>query len=127
MKPPTEPGLPPGVFNSIPNPIFVLDKKRCFVLANQAFCDLVSMPAGEFMGKPVDLVLPPEACIVFKGKPGSANNSEIHFRSGDGSINPYHVSVRTTHDDTRELEVVTLDRAMHSVARKLGFAVRPQA
>jgi PAS domain S-box-containing protein len=107
-------GFLPGVFNSIPNPIFVLDKKRCFVLANQAFCDLVRLSVDELPGLHIDGVFPPEVSRVFKGKPGSANNCEVHFSAGSGKVDPYLVSVIPAQIDNSALEVFTLkDLAEH--------------
>lgn len=105
------------MFNSIPNPIFALDKKRCFVLANQAFCDLAAIPLHEVVGTHIDHVFPPEVSRVFKGKPGSANNSEIHIPNGSGEVSPYLVSVLRAQIEDRALEVFTLkDLAEHKQA-----------
>jgi PAS domain S-box-containing protein len=108
MKAITETVFLPGVFNSIPNPIFALNNKKCCVLANQAFYDLVAMPVHQVEGMQIDRILPPEAAMLFSGKPENANNSEIHIRSGDGTVHPYLVSVLSARMEHQVLEVFTL-------------------
>ncbi len=108
MKAFTKSGLMPEVFNSIPNPIFSLDKERCFVLANQAFCSLMAIPFTDVAGLHIDRVFPPELSIIFKGKPGSANNKEIQILTAEGTVNPFLVSVLTANYKERLLEVFTL-------------------
>lgn len=108
MKTVVQSGFPEGIFNSVADPIFVLDRKKCFVLANKAFCDLAGKPAEEVTGVHVDQVFTPEISPVFKGKRGSANNCEIHIRSSAGIINPYLVSVLAANLENQPLEVYTL-------------------
>ncbi|MCX6268899.1 MAG: PAS domain S-box protein [Bacteroidetes bacterium] len=108
MKPITETGFLREVFNSIPNPIFALDKKRCCFLANQAFCDLVAMPVQEVTGLKIDRIFPQEVSGLFTGKPESANNTEVHIQRGNGTINPYLVSVLSAQFENQALAVVTL-------------------
>ncbi len=108
MKAKTETGFLSGIFNTIPNPIFALDKEHCFVLANKAFCDLLAMPAGVLRGMHADQVFPPVVNILIKGKQEKTNNFEIQFAASNGRTCPYLVSVFTTNVENHDLEVVTL-------------------
>jgi PAS domain S-box-containing protein len=108
MKTISESGFLSGVFNSIPNPIFALDKRRSFFLANQAFCDLVGIPVSKIGGMLIDQVLSPEICNFFNGEPGTASNREIYVGSKDGVIKPYLVSVIPANFENSALEVFTL-------------------
>ncbi len=108
MKAIDETGFLRGIFDSIPNPIFAMDKKRTVILANQAFCDLVNLPFAELAGKKIDRIFSPEICILFKGKRECANNSEILIRTVDGMVKPFLVSVLVAENDGKALEVVTL-------------------
>ncbi len=108
MKAIKEPGFLPAIFNSIPNPIFALDKKKCFVLANQAFCDLVALPGCDVAGMHIDVVFSPEVSLLFKGITGSADNREIHISNRSGMINPFLVSRITASFENRDLDVYTL-------------------
>jgi PAS domain S-box-containing protein len=119
MKTITETGFLTGIFNSIPNPIFALDRKKQCVVANQAFCDLAGIPFQEVAGMKIDQIFPPEVSILFTGKPESANNCEIHIKTGNGMINPYLVSVLAAQFENRALEVVTLkDITDHKLAEE---------
>lgn len=40
-----------NIFDSIPNPLFIKDEKHRFVLINESFCDLISLPKSRIIGK----------------------------------------------------------------------------
>ncbi|MDP1621018.1 MAG: PAS domain S-box protein [Bacteroidales bacterium] len=108
MKPIAVTGLLPGVFNSIPDPIFALDSKKCFVLANQAFCDLIAIPLHNVTGMPVDQVFPEEVANLFMVKSKSAANSEIQLKNSSGIICPYLVSVLSANLENKSVDVYIL-------------------
>jgi PAS domain S-box-containing protein len=119
MKSVSETGLLQGVFDSIPNPIFVLDPMKYFILANQAFYDLLNTPGRDVTGMNAAQILPPDLLPLFSGKPGAANNTEIRFRKSDGTTNPYLVSVLTARFGKRTLEVITFkDLAENKLAEE---------
>jgi PAS domain S-box-containing protein len=82
-----------GIFNSIPNPIFVLDKKGYIIQANHCFCHITGIPSGKITGMNIDRVFAPEVSELFVGNNGDLNNREIILESPGGGTNPYLVSV----------------------------------
>ena len=108
MKATTDPALLPGIFNSIPNPIFALDSRKCLVLANQAFYEMVEKPAAKIAGLHIDRFFPREVSKVFKGKPGSADNCEISFTKRNRQTRPFFVSVLSADYEKSAMEVFTL-------------------
>ena len=108
MKPTKESEILPGVFNSIPNPIFVLDKKGFFVLANLAFCDLAGLPLQKIRGMNIDQVFLPEVSMLFRTLHGDLNNREIVIITPGGHANPYLVSVLKAGFERRSMDLYAL-------------------
>lgn len=108
MNATTESALMSGIFNSIPNPIFALDEMQCIVLANRAFCDLISASPDKVRGISLGKVLPPAESALFSGDMEQANNCEIAFLVAGGQVRPFQVSVLKSSFGKKALWVITL-------------------
>ena len=97
-----------GVFNSIPNPIFVLNKKSLFAFANLAFCELTGIPLHRIEGMDLDQVFTQEISTLFKENAGGMNNREIVIRTQKDKTKLFLVSVLKACFENSALELFTL-------------------
>ena len=68
-----------ALLNTIPDPIFVKDKNRRWIVLNQAFCQLIGRPCAELIEKSESDFFPPEEAEVF------LREDELVFNSNKSS------------------------------------------
>ena len=74
------------VINTIADPIFVVDKNHCVVLANSAFCQLMGRSYEDTIGQNPETLFPPEkACLVIE-----ANSQVFTKRQGSEQRRTYY-------------------------------------
>lgn len=108
MKPSTDPGLLSGLFHSIPNPIFLVDRQGRLVVGNQAFLQLFAIGSRDMEGLHLDKLLPPDVAGLFGTMPGRAHNREIAITGADGTTRHWAVSVLSSRFVNKPVEVITL-------------------
>lgn len=65
-----------GIIDTIPDPIFVKNKDYCWIVLNEAYCQLIGYPLAELIDKSESDFLPPQEANIFR------QQDELVFGSG---------------------------------------------
>ena len=84
-----------GVFNAIPDPIFVIDQQQCIVLANEAFYLLAMSDDKDVTGQRLDVFFPSGVCSCIKEQPGSGDKKEFLLKNRQGNEILYQITLLT--------------------------------
>jgi PAS domain S-box-containing protein len=92
------------IINSIADPIFVKDRRHCWVLVNDAFCGFIGHGREELLGKSDPDFFPADQVAVFRKKDelvfttGEEDVNEEQITNADGEIH-YIVTKKTLYSD----------------------------
>jgi len=121
------------LIDAIPNPVFYVDERGCFIGCNQAFEIVFGHPRAELVGTALTTVLPAELATIVCGRcdqPDSLHSSEQQLLFADGREHPVLFSAaafsragHACHGVVGALVDISARRRAEEQLRKLGLAV----
>ena len=83
----------PGIFQAMPDPVFLLDREDRVVIANEALCCLTKFSGDDISGKKLEELFRPGVCSVIKKFRQNGHPKEISVKGRDGNPIPYQVAL----------------------------------